>query len=81
MPSSTTLPGDRVVVKVVAASVHHKTEVGGVAVVPRDPAAIRAAMAAMRARLDESTEGFTVVARVLRRYLESRGRISVVWRM
>ena len=45
------LPGDRVVVKVVSASVQHKTEVGGVAVVPRDPAAVRAAMAAMRARL------------------------------
>ncbi len=54
------LPGDRVVVKVVSASVQHKTEVGGVAVVPRDPAAVRAAMAAMRARLDEPPEGFTV---------------------
>ena len=54
------LPGDRVVVKVVSASVQHKTEVGGVAVVPRDPAAVRAAMAAMRSRLDERPEGFTV---------------------
>ena len=54
------LPGDRVVVKVVSASVQHKTEVGGVAVVSRDPDAVRAAMAAMRARLDESPEGFTV---------------------
>ena len=54
------LPGDRVVVKVVSTSVQHKTEVGGVAVVPRDPAAVRAAMAAMRARLDEPPEGFTV---------------------
>jgi acyl-CoA synthetase (NDP forming) len=54
------LPGDRVVLKVVSAGIQHKTEVGGVAVVPRDPAAVRAAMAAMRARLEERPEGFTV---------------------
>ena len=54
------LPGDRVVVKVVSGSVRHKTEVGGVAVVPREPAAVREAMAAMRARLDEPPEGFIV---------------------
>ena len=54
------LPGDRVVVKVVSASVRHKTEVGGVAVVERDPAAVRAAMAAMRTRLGERPEAFTV---------------------
>ena len=33
--------GDRVVVKVVAAAVRHKTEVGGVAIVPRDVGAVR----------------------------------------
>ena len=54
------LPGHRVVVKVVSASIQHKTEVGGVAMVPRDPTSVRAAMAAMRARLDEPPEGFTV---------------------
>ncbi len=54
------LPGDRVVVKVVSGSVRHKTEVGGVAVVPRDPAMVRAAMVAMRNRLGEPPEGFTV---------------------
>ena len=54
------LPGDRVVVKVVSRNVRHKTEVGGVTIVPRDPASVRAAMAAMRARLEEPPEGFTV---------------------
>jgi acyl-CoA synthetase (NDP forming) len=53
-------PGDRVVVKVVSRSVRHKTEVGGVAVVPRDPAAIRAVIEAMRTRIDEQPDGFTV---------------------
>ena len=53
-------PGDRVVVKVVSGSVRHKTEVGGVAVVPRDPTAVCTAMAAMRTRLEEPPEGFTV---------------------
>jgi acyl-CoA synthetase (NDP forming) len=54
--------GDRVVVKVVAASVQHKTEVGGVAIVPRDVASVRAAMAAMRVRLPVAPAGFTVAA-------------------
>ncbi len=54
------LPGDRVVVKVVAGGIQHKTEVGGVAVVARDPAAVRAAMAAMRSRLDDAPDGFIV---------------------
>jgi acyl-CoA synthetase (NDP forming) len=53
-------PGDRVVVKVVSGSVRHKTEVGGVAVVPRDPTAVRAAMASMRNRLGERPVGFSV---------------------
>jgi hypothetical protein len=42
------LPGDRVVVKVVA-EIRHKTEVGRV-IVPRDAGEVRAAMVAMRAR-------------------------------
>jgi acyl-CoA synthetase (NDP forming) len=45
------LPGSRVVVRVVAAGVAHKTELGGVAVVARDATAIAAAVEAMRARL------------------------------
>ncbi len=52
--------GDRVVVKVVAAAVSHKTEVGGVAIVPRDPGAVRDAMTGMRARLPAPPDGFTV---------------------
>ena len=56
------LPGERVVVKVVAAAVLHKTEVGGVAIVPRTPDAVRDAMAAMRARLPSPPDGFTVSA-------------------
>ena len=54
------IPGDHVVVKVVSDRVRHKTEVGGVAVVPRDPAAVRTAMGAMGARLRERPEGFTI---------------------
>ena len=53
-------PGERVVVKVVARAVRHKTEVGGVAIVSRNPAAVRDAMADMRARLPEAPDGFTV---------------------
>jgi acyl-CoA synthetase (NDP forming) len=55
-------PGDRVVVKVVAAAIRHKTEVGGVAIVPRTVDAVRDAMAVMRARLPEPPDGFTVSA-------------------
>lgn len=46
------LPGERVVVRVVAPSVVHKTELGGVAVVGRDPRVVTDAIAGMRARLD-----------------------------
>jgi len=42
-------PGNRVVVKIVSASVAHKSDVGGVAVVAREPAAVRAACASMSA--------------------------------
>ena len=52
--------GDRVVVKAVAAGLAHKTEVGGVVFVERTPAAVRAAIAAMRARLPVPATGFTV---------------------
>ncbi len=54
------LPGDRVVVKVVAAAIAHKTEVGGVAVVAREPTAVAAAIEAMRTRLGTAAEAFTI---------------------
>jgi len=54
------LPGDRVVVKVVSGNIVHKTEAGGVAIVPRDPAAVVAAIEAMRMRLGDAVEGFTI---------------------
>ncbi len=54
---------DRVVVRVVAAGVAHKTEVGGVAVVARERAAILEAIRAMHARLTgHDVEGFMVAA-------------------
>ena len=57
------LPGARVVVRVVAPAVTHKTEVGGVAVVPRDAAAVREAIAGVRERLaGQDVEGFVVAA-------------------
>ncbi len=51
------LPGERVVVRVVAPSVVHKTELGGVAVVARDARVVTDAIAGMRARLDEAGIG------------------------
>jgi len=59
------LPGERVVVRVVAAGVAHKTEVGGVAIVARTREAIADAMADMRWRLDGVVpEGFVVAEHV-----------------
>ena len=45
------LPGDTVVVKVVSASIPHKTDVGGVAVVAKDAAVVAAVIEAMARRL------------------------------
>lgn len=45
------LPGDRVVVKAVAPGLLHKTEVGGVAFVPKDAESIAASIEAMTARV------------------------------
>lgn len=53
------LPGDRVVVRAVAPGLAHKTEVGGVVVVPREPAAVEAAMRAMADRI-ESVISFVI---------------------
>ena len=45
------LTGDKVVVKVVSPEILHKTDVGGVAIVDNDRAAIVAAIAGMESRL------------------------------
>jgi acyl-CoA synthetase (NDP forming) len=54
-------PGDRVVVKVISPRILHKSDVGGVSVVPREPRAVAAAVRDMEARLaTQSIVGFTV---------------------
>ena len=52
------LPGDRVVVKAVAGGLLHKTEVGGVAIVPRERTAVTGAIDAMAERL--ASEGVRI---------------------
>ncbi len=55
------LATDRVVVKVVAADLLHKTERGGVAIVPRSPEAVAGAVEAMAGRLDDvAIDGYLV---------------------
>jgi acyl-CoA synthetase (NDP forming) len=44
-------PGSRVVVKIVSGSIAHKSDVGGVAVVAKEPAAVRAACQSMLAKM------------------------------
>ncbi len=56
--------GERIVVKAVGPGLVHKTEIGGVAFADRTPAAVRAAMTAMRARLPSPASGFTLSALV-----------------
>ena len=46
-------PGSRVVVKIVSGSIAHKSDVGGVAIVAKQPAAVRAACQSMLAELSE----------------------------
>lgn len=58
------LAGDRVVVRVVADGILHKTEVGGVAVVAREAVAVETAMAAMRRRLGDAVRGWVVAEHV-----------------
>ncbi|HEX6864249.1 MAG TPA: acetate--CoA ligase family protein, partial [Thermoanaerobaculia bacterium] len=48
--SLASFPGDRIVVKVVSPRILHKSDVGGVAVVPKSPAAVRAAIREMEHR-------------------------------
>jgi acyl-CoA synthetase (NDP forming) len=47
-------PGSRVVVKVVSSSIAHKSDVGGVAVVAKEPAAVRGACQSMHAIADSA---------------------------
>jgi acyl-CoA synthetase (NDP forming) len=54
-------PGERVVVKVVSSRILHKTEVGGVAVVAREPGAVAAALRAMEDRFAvEEVAGYSL---------------------
>ncbi len=54
-------PGERAVVKVISPEILHKTEVGGVAIVPNSKEAITAAMAAMEAKFAcQRVDGYTV---------------------
>jgi len=46
-------PGSRVVVKIVSGSIAHKSDVGGVAIVAKQPAAVRGACQSMLAELSE----------------------------
>jgi len=55
------VPGDRVVVKVVSPEILHKTEAGGVAMVDNEPEAIRAAIADMEGRFGSyRVDGYTI---------------------
>jgi acyl-CoA synthetase (NDP forming) len=55
------LPGARAVVKVISPAILHKTEMGGVAILPNDKAAIKAAMADMEKRFaGYRVDGYTV---------------------
>lgn len=51
----TALPGDRVVLKIVSPSIVHKTEVGGVRIVPKTPDKIRSALRRMLYEVPESS--------------------------
>jgi acyl-CoA synthetase (NDP forming) len=46
-------PGERVVVKVLSPGILHKSDVGGVAIVPRNPEAVASAVARMEAGIDD----------------------------
>lgn len=55
------LPGARAVVKVISPEILHKTELGGVAILPNDKAAIKAAIADMENRFTAyRVDGYTV---------------------
>jgi len=50
----TTIPGDKIVLKIVSPTIIHKTEVGGVKVVPKSPAKIRSAWRRMLYEVPEN---------------------------
>ncbi|MDX9959569.1 MAG: acetate--CoA ligase family protein, partial [Spirochaetia bacterium] len=55
------LPGAKAVVKVISPAILHKTEMGGVAILPNNKAAIKAAMADMESRFaGYRVDGYTV---------------------
>ncbi len=56
-----TLPGDRVVVKVISPHILHKSDVGGVKVIPNEPQAIAATIREMEERFaGQEVAGYTV---------------------
>ena len=54
------LPGERLVIKVAAPEITHKTDVGGVVVVPHDQAAVSGAIREMADRLGPAAVGYTI---------------------
>lgn len=56
------LPGRRLVVKVAAPEIAHKTELGGVVVVPHDQEAVLAAIEEMASRLGDQAAGYTIAS-------------------
>ncbi len=61
VPGLELFPGERAVVKVISPEILHKTEVGGVAIVPNTTEDIRAAMAVMERKFTkERVDGYTV---------------------
>ena len=65
LPDLTPRAGSEVVVKVVAPGLLHKTDVGGVEIVPRRPAAVGAAIAEISARLSRlEVTGYLLCERV-----------------
>lgn len=57
-------PGDRIVLKVVAPDVAHKSDAGGVRIVPREPRAVEAVFADFERRFGERLTGVLVEERV-----------------
>ena len=61
IPGLERFPGDKAVVKVISPEILHKTEVGGVAIVPNEAEAIAAAVAAMEGKFaGVRVDGYTV---------------------
>ncbi len=56
------LPGDRLVVKVAGPGIAHKTEAGGVVVVPHDRRAVVDAIHGMEGRLGDAAVGYTIAS-------------------